>query len=284
VISKGLVPLLHGPLRHSVLRLQCWVPPAAAMAPVPPVAGMGSATLADSVASSARSAAISGRGTGFGVKENVWTRELTEESPPRVYYYNRATGSSQWHLPTDMYDTGGFTHRSETGRVTEAGAVVWPTFAKATLRVDCVTEVLEPSQLEPNPPSSSSSAAGAVSIIEADPRNLVKIYERVPVFLAELLRSDQFDDMCVQTFKGVAENGELQLIDAINPVIELVGKLEHPQIEQPLAVSEDRALRLASRFNKDDSHLSTLDLQDFVDFVRFAVAVRFLEVAMGLDD
>mmetsp|Transcript_7324 Transcript_7324/g.20031 ORF Transcript_7324/g.20031 Transcript_7324/m.20031 type:complete len:96 (+) Transcript_7324:76-363(+) len=80
--------------------------------------------------------AMAGLGTGFGAKENVWKRELTEDG--RVYFFNRATGTSQWHLPNDLYVSS----RDSTNDSQKAPemTVVFPTLAKPMLCVDCVTE------------------------------------------------------------------------------------------------------------------------------------------------
>merc|ERR1719453_1510 len=133
---------------------------------------------AESMASMSRSAAIAGRGTGFAVHENVWTRELTDDG--RVYNYNRATGSSQWHLPNDMYQSSTVS-KSENSQQGPPATVVWPTHAKATLWVDCVTEVLPEQMLDAGGPSvGGTSAASAVAVINADPRSIEKICANVP--------------------------------------------------------------------------------------------------------
>jgi len=35
------------------------------------------------------------------VHEDIWVRQLSEDG--RLFYYNKATGASQWHIPNDMY-------------------------------------------------------------------------------------------------------------------------------------------------------------------------------------
>merc|ERR1719197_2398507 len=154
------------------------------MAPVPGLA-TGNMT-AESMASMSRSAAIAGRGTGFAVHENVWTRELTEDG--RVYYYNRATGSSQWHLPNDMYQST-TASKSDQSQQGAPATVVWPTHAKATLWVDCVTEVLPETILDAGGPSiGGTSAANALQTIHSDARNLQLILSQLPKFLGDYLK------------------------------------------------------------------------------------------------
>mmetsp|Transcript_125413 Transcript_125413/g.366335 ORF Transcript_125413/g.366335 Transcript_125413/m.366335 type:complete len:232 (-) Transcript_125413:206-901(-) len=82
----------------------------------------------------------------FGVHENVWTRE--EAADGRVYFFNRATGASQWHVPNELY---GAASGAE-------GAVAMPGIAKAVLQVDCVTE-FPPSRADPVE-SKAGSATG----------------------------------------------------------------------------------------------------------------------------
>mmetsp|Transcript_47257 Transcript_47257/g.109342 ORF Transcript_47257/g.109342 Transcript_47257/m.109342 type:complete len:238 (-) Transcript_47257:103-816(-) len=73
----------------------------------------------------------------FGVHESAWTREETADG--RVYFFNRATGASQWHIPNDLYQPQSMgqqpPHPGE-------GVVAMPGIAKAVLNVDCVTEFL----------------------------------------------------------------------------------------------------------------------------------------------
>merc|ERR1719453_1644116 len=179
---------------------------------------------AESMASMSRSAAIAGRGTGFAVHENAWTRELTEDG--RVYYYNRATGSSQWHLPNDMYQSTTMS-KSETSQQENQATVVWPTHAKATLWVDCVTEVLPEQLLDAAGPSiGGTSAANALTMMHAEPRNIQKMCQHLPVFLGDYLRSDDFELTCVRMFRAVVIQGSLALPDNFDPVCDIVMSIE----------------------------------------------------------
>lgn len=72
----------------------------------------------------------------FSVHENYWVREETADG--RIYFFNRATGATQWHVPTDMY----------LSRVPDVqlnkykeDLVRFPAVSKAGMKVDCVMEV-----------------------------------------------------------------------------------------------------------------------------------------------
>jgi hypothetical protein len=224
----------------------------------------------DSMTTMSRSAAISGRGTGFAVHENVWTRELTDDG--RVYYYNRATGSSQWHLPNDMYQ-GSTASKSESSQQGPPATVVWPTHAKATLWVDCVTEVLPEQMLDAGgPPVGGTSATNAVAGIKADPRNIQKICSYIPVFLGEYLRSEAFELTCVRMFKALVVQGNLPLPDNYDGVCDIVLSVE---TEPSLQLSPDRFARLITTFGPSGN--GRVDTQDFVEFMRFTVAIRYLD-------
>lgn len=219
-----------------------------------------------------RSAAIAGRGTGFAVYENVWTRELTEDG--RVYYYNRSTGSSQWHLPNDMY-LSSKESKPDQSQQGPAATVVWPTHAKATLWVDCVTEVLPEQALA----AGGQSVANAISGIHADPRNFQKISSYIPVFLGDYLRSDEFELTCVRMFNAVVPQGNLPLPDNYDPVCDIL--LSVDAVEPSLQLSGERFAGLIDAF--DPTGNGNVDTQDFVDFMRFTVAVRYLEQAAGTE-
>lgn len=231
----------------------------------------------ESMGTMSRSAAISGRGTGFAVHENVWTRELTEDG--RVYYYNRATGSSQWHLPNDMYQSS---NASKTdSQLGVPATVVWPTHAKATLWVDCVTEVLPEEMLDAGGPSvGGPSAANGIAAIQADPRDILSWHSCIPLFLGDYLRSEDFFKTCERMFQAVVSEfkGKLPLPDNYDPVCDIVLAVE---TEPSLQLSPDRFARLIGTF--DPAGNGRLDTQEFVEFMRFTVAVRYLEQAAGVE-
>lgn len=230
----------------------------------------------ESMATMSRTAAISGKGTGFAVHDNVWTRELTEDG--RVYYYNRATGSSQWHLPNDMYQSS-TQSKSETSQQDSGATVVWPTHAKATLWVDCVTEVLPENLVDAGGPSvGGTSAANALSAMHAEPRDIQAMCQHIPAFLGDYLRSEDFELTCVRMFRAVIIQGTLSLPDNFDPVCDIVMSIE---TEPSLRLSPDRFLRLLAAFDPDGN--GNVDTQDFVEFMRFVVAVRYLEQAAGLE-
>jgi hypothetical protein len=229
----------------------------------------------ESMASMARSAAIAGRGTGIGVYDNVWSRELTEDG--RVYYYNRATGNSQWHLPNDKYQSQSSIVSREDSQVSAQGIVVWPTHAKATLKVDCVTEVLPEHGLDSVGPSVGAvSVTNVIGAIRAEPRSWVKIRGNLPVYLGNFLDGTDFELLCVKGFKAVVTQGELMLHNNFDTVTSIVMLVD---ADPPLRLTEERFMQLLDDF--DPSGTGAVDTQDFVAFMQFAVAVRYLEQVSG---
>jgi hypothetical protein len=232
--------------------------------------------IAESTASMQHSAAIAGRGTGFSVTDNIWTRVLTEDG--RVYYYNRATGSSQWHLPNDMYQSSTASKSQASQQGTQA-TVVWPTHAKATLCVDCVTEVLPEQMLDAGLSIAGTSAANAIAAIQADPRSMQNLGVHLPKFLSEFLQSDEFELTCKSVFQHQAVTQGLNTLsleanfDAVSDIVLSI------QTEPPLQLGSERFARLVESY--DEARSDAVDEQDFVQFMRFTVAMRYLEQAAG---
>jgi len=78
-----------------------------------------------------------------GVFEDDWTREQTADG--RTYFFNRATGASQWHVPNELYQSRCLDKSQEDTGADEL--VVMPSEARAVLGVDCLTEVMGSAQL-----------------------------------------------------------------------------------------------------------------------------------------
>merc|ERR1712232_173821 len=212
----------------------------------------------------AQSAAVCGNGTGFGVREDVWTRELTDDG--RIYYFNRATGASQWHLPDQLEDEG---------------LTVFPTHAKAMLRVDCVTEVHAGRDFAdtaaPAHKGSTLQGRAAIEALELDPHNADKIFSVVPQDFGDQLRSDGFMHACESSFNAIAEDtNQVFFEDAGVTLLDLFNALKMPS----LMPKNPRINELANLFNTSDAQ--ALSLQDFVAFARFVAAVSYLE--LDVDD
>lgn len=77
----------------------------------------------------------------FSVHESVWVRQMTEDN--RVYFFNRATGASQWHIPNELYHGRHLVKDLEP----DEDLLVMPATARAHLGnprgigVACITEV-----------------------------------------------------------------------------------------------------------------------------------------------
>lgn len=87
---------------------------------------------------SAADAAV-GEPEEFSVHENYWVREETADG--RTYFFNRATGASQWHVPDDQYNSR--VPKVQLNKYRE-DLIRFPASSKAGMKVDCVMEV--PSQ------------------------------------------------------------------------------------------------------------------------------------------
>jgi len=73
-----------------------------------------------------------------GVFANEWTRETTETG--KVYFFNKSTGASQWHIPNDVYKSR-FFNPDKILAYTKKDETVPPSVAHAMLGVDCMMEV-----------------------------------------------------------------------------------------------------------------------------------------------
>eukprot|EP00927_Polykrikos_kofoidii_P073647 TRINITY_DN69668_c0_g1_i1.p1 TRINITY_DN69668_c0_g1~~TRINITY_DN69668_c0_g1_i1.p1 ORF type:complete len:283 (-),score=33.67 TRINITY_DN69668_c0_g1_i1:184-909(-) len=222
-----------------------------------------------------RAAAISGRGTGFGVEESVWTRVLTDDK--RVYYFNRATGASQWHLPNDIY-TGTGDGNPSTDSAADGCTVVYPTHAKATLRVDCVTEVLPPQPMsESAMPAVASqefeSAQAVIAAIHDDPHDTEIVCAYLPGDMVELLKSDDFQALCKDCFRDAAGDSEsIPWLDSFPATFEVVQSIGGHS-PHSLAHVDPQCLRdLATLWNTEE-----VSEDDFPNFARFVVATRYFE-------
>lgn len=223
-----------------------------------------------------RSAAVCGQGTGFGAREDVWTREVHKERDPwtneyteRVYYYNRATGSSQWHLPNDFYES--------SATLEKGSKTAFPTHAKAMLKVDCVTEVPEKKTLMSQVASSLLNTTGeqAVAELEKDPRNLEKIVAFLPPEISSMLTGKDFSSKCDMTFKSF--NAQVSSDEAAAVLTDLCSTLKMPgMIPAGPRVPQCWSLMM------DEPDI--LKLADFEAFARFVVAVRYLEIFMCEDN
>jgi len=221
---------------------------------------------ADTLGTMSRQAAVSGRGTGFGTNENVWTRELTEDR--RIYYFNRATGVSQWHMPDDLYGAQGDSQASENEYT-----LVFPTHSKATLRVDCITEVM-PKAPEEAQTTAPSGASERMAAFEEHIHDMEKLYAMVPADLSDLLRGEEFRNECEECFRESSETETpIPIVDTYPFVFELSDLLRN---EYPLSISLDRMRHVADLFDKSGG-ASMVSLQDFADFVCVVILAHYLE-------
>eukprot|EP00438_Fugacium_kawagutii_P010696 Skav206946 [mRNA] locus=scaffold1304:39347:64245:+ [translate_table: standard] len=187
-------------------------------------------------------AAYTGRGTGFLAQQDVWTREFAEDG--RVYYYNRATGGSQWHLPNHLYTSVGEKGSSD---------LVFPGKARAMLRVDCVTEAASPEMF-----ASAMASAGLPleEIHQANPLDVLDHFEQLlPPKLTRMLTTGSFLESCLMDFQEVSGGKQLPIEDAATMVCTLVNGL---RVEPSLALSEAGP-------------------GEFLDLLRYVVVVRHSE-------
>eukprot|EP00434_Breviolum_minutum_P000282 symbB.v1.2.000234.t1/scaffold4.1/size633627/16 len=206
-------------------------------------------------------AAYTGKGTGFLAQQDFWTREITEDG--RVYYYNRATGGSQWHLPNHLYQS----RFLEKG---EEASLVFPGKARALLRVDCVTEAASASMF-----ASAMASAGVPpeEILQANPLDVLDLLEQLlPPKLTRMLTTGDFIESSLADFQEVAGGKALPIEDAATMVCTMVNSL---RIEPSLALSEERCLRLAQKYDVDS--LGSVGPQEFLDLLRYVIVVRHSE-------
>eukprot|EP00930_Biecheleria_cincta_P058526 TRINITY_DN44343_c0_g1_i1.p2 TRINITY_DN44343_c0_g1~~TRINITY_DN44343_c0_g1_i1.p2 ORF type:complete len:210 (-),score=45.26 TRINITY_DN44343_c0_g1_i1:5-634(-) len=197
------------------------------------------------------SAALTGSGTGFSARESAWVR---------------ATGSSQWHLPGDLY---------QSGRKANDEGLIFPSTARSMLRVDCVTEA-------PNGAAKTGTAAAGrgltkEDIIDGDPFLVLdRLEELLPAKILSRLAGGEFLESMLADFDEVAGGREMLLEDAASMVCTLANSL---RTDPMLQLSEEHCLRLARQF--DVEQIRSVGPQEFLDLMRFTVAVRYTELTLG---
>eukprot|EP00933_Yihiella_yeosuensis_P038266 TRINITY_DN32207_c0_g1_i1.p1 TRINITY_DN32207_c0_g1~~TRINITY_DN32207_c0_g1_i1.p1 ORF type:complete len:233 (+),score=56.19 TRINITY_DN32207_c0_g1_i1:81-779(+) len=227
--------------------------------------------MASELASASVTAALNGRGTCYGVTENAWSRELTADG--RIYYYDKATGCTQWHLPNDLYQSQ--TSSGKGKGSTQGSSLIFPAEARAMLRVDCVTE--------PAPAGGTTEGAFANSrgasidpeaIIRGAPAVVLdKLKELLPPPLAQKLTSNSFTSACLADFHEVAgDSALLRVEDAAAMVCAVAAGL---RVEPHLSLFEDKCVSLADNF--DTASAGIVGPEEFIRLLQYIVAVRYVE-------
>lgn len=84
--------------------------------------------------------AVSANPEMANVNNDLWIRQETAEG--RLYFYNRCTGVSQWHVPNDLYVPNVWQDdTSVKERLRQDFVTKMPGSARAVLEVDCVTQM-----------------------------------------------------------------------------------------------------------------------------------------------
>ncbi|OLP78414.1 hypothetical protein AK812_SmicGene41409 [Symbiodinium microadriaticum] len=196
-------------------------------------------------------AAYMGRGTGFAATTDVWGRELTQDG--RVYYYNRATGSSQWHLPNSLYQSTAL-NKEKDASLSQKG-IMLPAEARALLCVDCVTEMATPELA--SMAVESALGVSAEDLLKGEATLVLENwYHLLPAKLSKMLASGDFVDSCLADFQEVSGGRQLAIEDAA-----------------------ERCRKLAKKFDMDA--LFFVGPEEFLDLLRYVAAVRHTEVLMG---
>eukprot|EP00403_Amphidinium_massartii_P026143 CAMPEP_0178406492 /NCGR_PEP_ID=MMETSP0689_2-20121128/18939_1 /TAXON_ID=160604 /ORGANISM="Amphidinium massartii, Strain CS-259" /LENGTH=237 /DNA_ID=CAMNT_0020027533 /DNA_START=69 /DNA_END=782 /DNA_ORIENTATION=- len=225
-------------------------------------------------------------GTGIPVTEDVWSREVTDDG--RVYYYNRATGSSQWHLPNVLYESmRGAGAKAAEAKATEDGGklgLVYPTHAKAMLRVDCVTEELRhPDRARAAPMPIALNQV--LALLEAGSvEDLVQqVFALLPELLAQYLQSSAFQGTCADVWHMAfsSNEGSFSYADASNALPALRGRAFEVAALPALQLDASAACHVVKeqlwRFLSGSELDQNMESDQFVIFASMAIAVELLE-------
>lgn len=162
------------------------------------------------------------RSAGASVHTDLWTRQLSNDS--RLFYFNRCTGLSQWHVPNDLYKPRSCIAKSGSlGSLGLAGSsllrnasagslrpqgvlpirrvprrslgeLMMPGIASATKRVSCVTECFltqeEESASRRSRPVTPDSAASSTDARSRGPLETVNVLRVVMKSARGLLDTD----------------------------------------------------------------------------------------------
>lgn len=223
-------------------------------------------------ASSARSAAtLAGKGTGYGVEENVWTRQRTSEG--WIYYFNPATGNSQWHLPNELYESA----RTVRGKWKKKGqAITFPGEAKATMGVDCITEGINSEDVVAMPKRESGPC---FAVSDADPRDMERLMNHLPSNLVNTLKSAEFEAACRANFAEVT--GDPHSLLSIEDASLLVGAVATSVRSEPaLRLNVEKSRFLTTKF-RTSLEVEDIDWHEFVLYARWILAAQYLEGSTG---
>lgn len=202
----------------------------------------------------------------------------------QLYYYNRATGTSQWHLPNAMYESQ-LRRRGQklpfSSAAPEQCLLVFPSQARAVLGVDCVTEALPSARASARSHGAGSARGLGQNRVDADPRDLPRLIQHLPPALTTALTGSEFEVLCLSSFVDVAGDGDeaiLSLDDAVLLVGAIAGELrpEH----RPPRLHAERTRQLAQRFEASTGNNSVIP-DEFIELTRYILVVQYLEQQQG---
>eukprot|EP00930_Biecheleria_cincta_P080051 TRINITY_DN6813_c0_g1_i1.p1 TRINITY_DN6813_c0_g1~~TRINITY_DN6813_c0_g1_i1.p1 ORF type:complete len:469 (-),score=76.85 TRINITY_DN6813_c0_g1_i1:70-1476(-) len=187
------------------------------------------------------------------VFSQTWTRQLNKEG--RVYYFNRATGASQWHIPNELYTSqyGMMKRKQMTAamedlkgvglagirvlRSNSEAALLMPGHARACRKVDCVTEGFIPKQDSAPSTHRSGKSQNGYATEKLIERSAIRICVKSASGLRDAdgdgdLRNLS-DPYCVCELQGTAvlESSQFRthvISDCLDPVWDFEGTLEAP--------------------------------------------------------
>jgi len=174
------------------------------------------------------------------IYDNDWIRMRTQDG--RIYFANRATGCSQWSMPTELY-------RSQRVKFHGVGeSLLMPSAAKALAGVDCVTNVrgiASASLIEDLIEQASLLLLDTHGLLRKRSSLHLPTYQdvlQVQIISARGLRnadlfSDISDPFASCTFVGKEEKGSLRTQvtkNTLNPVWNYIGHLTNFDLGETL--------------------------------------------------
>merc|ERR1711862_1068497 len=120
--------------------------------------------------------------------------------------------------------------------------------------------------------TNEKQVSNALGSIMGDPRNIQNICANVAAAMADILASDDFEQICIRMFRALGAQGDMNLLENYDAVCDIVMSQE---TKPSLKLSEDRFGQLIRQFAPQGN--GSVDIQGFTEFMRFAVAVVYLE-------
>eukprot|EP00397_Hematodinium_sp_SG-2012_P060455 GEMP01078733.1.p1 GENE.GEMP01078733.1~~GEMP01078733.1.p1 ORF type:complete len:229 (+),score=42.99 GEMP01078733.1:204-890(+) len=198
--------------------------------------------------------------------QDDWCRRLSDDG--RVYFFNRRSNASQWHLPNELYKSK---DRSASVTVDEDEVELtysaFPSTAGAMVGVNCVTELVNPEKRH-----AMEQMSAFVDYLASGSRRFCEVGMYLPEDVFTLLGSQEFADMCDANFDSSDTDG-----NGVLSLDELIPLMQELAIGRGLKTTQGHCRRLYKILDANGD--GDICRDEFLTFVQFLCALSSLEVS-----